>query len=172
MKGNDFYKKKEFETALKHYNEAKDMNPAEILYCSNIAACYIEMKNFEEAVKMCDEGIAATKGVKYDYVKLAKLFARKASALEKQGKFDEALKEYSNALMEDNVPAIKDSMKRLEKLKKDSEAKAYLNPEMADAHKVAGTELFKAGDYPAAIKEYDEGLRRDPKNCAIYTNRA
>lgn len=74
--------------------------------------------------------------------------------------------------MEDNQPTIKESMKRLEKIKKEEEAKAYLNPEMAEAHKVAGTEKFKAGDYPGAVKEYDEGLRRDPKNCAIYTNRA
>lgn len=68
------------------------MNPLEILYFSNIAACHIEMKNFDEAIKSCDDGIAATKGTKYDYVKLAKVMARKASALEKQGKFDEALK--------------------------------------------------------------------------------
>lgn len=32
-------------------------------------------------------------------------------------------------------------------------------------------ELFKAGQFPAAIKEFDEGLRRDPKSKAIYSNR-
>jgi stress-induced-phosphoprotein 1 len=39
LKGNEFYKKKDFETALKHYNEAKEMNPSEVLFYSNIAAC-------------------------------------------------------------------------------------------------------------------------------------
>jgi stress-induced-phosphoprotein 1 len=105
-------------------------------------------------------------------VKLAKVIARKASALEKLGKYDEALKAYKDALLEDNQPTIKESMKRLEKLKIKSEAEAYINPEIAETHKAAGTELFKTGDYPGAIKEYDEGLRRDPKSCAIYTNRA
>jgi stress-induced-phosphoprotein 1 len=31
--------------------------------------------------------------------------------------------------------------------------------------------LYSAGNYPAAIKEYEEGLRRDPKSVAIYSNR-
>jgi len=63
-------------------------------------------------------------------------------------------------------------MKRLEKVKKESEAKAYINPEIAEAHKNAGTELFKNGDFPGAIKEFDEGLRRDPLNTALYSNRS
>lgn len=98
--------------------------------------------------------------------------ARKASALEKKGELDEAHKVYTAALLENNDSQIKDALKRLEKVKKEAAAKAYINPEMSEAHKVKGSELFKAGDFPGAIKEYDEGLRRDPKNIAIYTNRA
>lgn len=79
---------------------------------------------------------------------------------------------YANALLENNDSTIKDAMKRLEKVKKEVEAKAYINPEIAEAHKAKGTEFFKAGNFPGAIKEYDEGLRRDPKNVAIYCNRA
>jgi stress-induced-phosphoprotein 1 len=63
-------------------------------------------------------------------------------------------------------------MKRLEKAKKEAEAKAYLNPDIAEAHKVKGSEYFKAGNFPAAIKEFDEGIRRDPTNTAIYSNRS
>jgi len=172
LTGNEFYKKKDFVTALKHYNEAKDMNPDEVLFYSNIAACHIETKDFDAAIKSCDEGIASTKGKQYDYAKLAKVMGRKASALEKKGEFVEALKVYQAALLENNDSSIKDAMKRLEKNKKEKEITDYIKPEMAEAHKVAGTELFKAGNYPGAVKEYDEGLRRDPKNCAIYTNRA
>lgn len=98
--------------------------------------------------------------------------ARKASALEKSGEIDQALDVYANALLENNDSAIKDAMKRLEKVKKEKEALAYINPEIAEAHKAKGTQLFKEGNFPGAIKEYDEGLRRDPKNVTIYTNRA
>jgi hypothetical protein len=48
-----------------------------------VAAVHIEMKNFQAAVKSCDEAIEKAKGGPYDYVKLAKVIARKASALEK-----------------------------------------------------------------------------------------
>jgi len=172
LKGNDFYKKKDFETALKHYNEAREMNPAEVLFYSNIAACYIEQKDYDSAIEWCNKGVESTKGTQYDYAKLAKVIARKASALEKKGELEEALKTYATALLESNDSSIKDSMKRLEKFKKEKDIKDYIQPELAEAHKVKGTELFKAGDYPGAVKEYDEGLRRDPKNCAIFTNRA
>ena len=63
-------------------------------------------------------------------------------------------------------------MKRCEKQKKEAEAKAYLNPDIANEHKDKGNALFKEGSFPAAIKEFDEGLRRDPKNKACYSNRA
>ncbi len=79
---------------------------------------------------------------------------------------------YAQALLENNDPQIKDAMKRLEKVKKEADAKAYLNPEIAEAHKDAGVELFKKGDYPGAVKEFDEGLRRDPLNVALYSNRS
>lgn len=121
---------------------------------------------------MCQKGIDQTKGKAYDFAKLAKVMARKASALEKKGDYDQALKVYSDALLENNDGSIKDSMKRLEKVKKDQEAKAYINPEIAEAHKLEGGKFFKEGKFPQAIKEYDEGMRRDPRNVAILCNRA
>lgn len=60
----------------------------------------------------------------------------------------------------------------MEKLKKEAEAKAYLNSDIAEEHKIKGGELFKQGNFPGAIKEFEEGLRRDPTNVAIYSNRA
>mmetsp|Transcript_73385 Transcript_73385/g.101846 ORF Transcript_73385/g.101846 Transcript_73385/m.101846 type:complete len:162 (+) Transcript_73385:1155-1640(+) len=63
-------------------------------------------------------------------------------------------------------------MKRVEKLFKDEEAKAYLDPAKAEENKEAGVALFKKGEFPGAIKEFEEGLRRDPKSKAIFANRA
>lgn len=100
------------------------------------------------------------------------MIARKAAAFEKQGEYDQALDQYRIALLEDNAVAIKDAKRRCEKVGKEAAAKAYLDPELAEKHKDAGNELFKAGTFPAALKEFDEGLRRDPKNKACYSNRA
>ncbi len=83
-----------------------------------------------------------------------------------------ALDAYAASLLENHDQTVKDSLKRLEKVKKDAEAKAYLNPEIAEAHKEKGIEQFKAGNFPGAIKEFDEGLRRDPTSVALYSNRS
>lgn len=99
------------------------------------------------------------------------MIARKAAALEKSGNLDDAIACYKQALLEDNASAIKDALKRCEKQKKEADAKAYINPEIAEQHKDKGNELFLKGSFPAAIKEFDEGLRRDPRNKAIYSNR-
>lgn len=83
-----------------------------------------------------------------------------------------AVETYQAALLENQDPTIKESLKRLEKVKKEQEAKAYLNTDIAEVHKQKGIDLFKAGNFPGAIKEFEEGLRRDPTNVAIYSNRA
>ena len=74
--------------------------------------------------------------------------------------------------MENNDPVIKDQFKKAEKMKKEHEEKAYINPEIAEEHRQKGNKLFEQGDFPGAVKEYTEGLRRDPNNKNIYSNRA
>jgi stress-induced-phosphoprotein 1 len=44
LQGNEFYKKKDFASALALYNEAVSLNPDELLFYTNIAACHIETK--------------------------------------------------------------------------------------------------------------------------------
>jgi len=53
-KGNEFYKKKDFENALKFYQEAIDKDPQEITFYSNKAAVYFEMKKFDDCIEACD----------------------------------------------------------------------------------------------------------------------
>ena len=169
--GNDFYKKKDFAKAIELYKAAIELNPKEIMYYSNLAAVYIEQKNYDLAMAELEAALQVAKSGQYDFVKLAKVLARKASVFEKMGKLEEAIETYKQALLEDNSSTIKDSMKKCEKAKKEYDIKAYINPEIAEQHKEKGTAFFAAGDFPSAMKEFEEGLRRDPKNKAIYNNR-
>ena len=75
-------------------------------------------------------------------------------------------------MLEFNDYAIKDAMKKVQKLKEKKDALAYIDPEKANEHKDRGNELFKQGDFPNAIKEFDEGVRRDPNNKFIFSNRS
>lgn len=141
------------------------------MFHSNKAAVYFEMKKFEDCINCCDDAIKTTEGNPYDYIKLAKALARKGNALLSLKKFDESIAVFQKALLENNDHGIKMQLQKAQKTKKDEEAVAYINPEIAEQHRVKGNDLFKEAKYPQAIKEYEEGLKRDPKAVAIYSNR-
>jgi stress-induced-phosphoprotein 1 len=46
------------------------------------------------------------------------------------------------------------------------------DPVEAENFRQKGNKLFEEGDYPGAVKEYTQGLRHDPKNKAICSNRS
>lgn len=51
--------------------------------------------------------------------------------------------------------------RQLEKELKDTREREYVNPELALAEKNKGNDLFKAGDFPAAIKVSGHAERHD-----------
>lgn len=89
----------------------------------------------------------------------------------KLGNFEEAIDLFKSALLENNDPNIRDQLKKAEKQKLVDEEQKYLDPVKAEEHREKGNELFKVGDYPGAVKEYTEGLKRDPNSKNIYSNR-
>jgi len=172
VKGNEEYKKRNFDQAILHYDKAIELDPNEVIYYNNKAACYIETKQPEKAIEICDKAIEICKGSNYDYVKLAKVLARKASAYAQMEKYDQALHWYQQSLLENNDPKVKDEVKKIEKLKKEQEAKNYINPEISEQHRLKGNELYGQGKYPEAIKEYEEAIRRNPSDARLYANKA
>ena len=129
------------------------------------------MKDFDKCMEACDEGIAHSKGENYDYVKTGKLMARKANALLQLKKYDESIDMYQKALLENNDHTIKMGLTKAKKVKLEEQAAAYINPEIAEQHRLKGNDLYKEGKFPDALKEYDEGVKRDPASVAIYSNR-
>lgn len=80
--GNYHYKEKNFAKALECYNKAIELHPSEVLYYNNKAAVYIETKDYTNALAAVDAALQAAEehSVK-DFVKIAKIYARKASIL-------------------------------------------------------------------------------------------
>lgn len=66
---------------------------------------------------------------------MAKAIARKAHCLFKQGKLQESIDTYDQALLENNNYDIKEAKKKVERAKKELDAKLYINPEIAEKHK-------------------------------------
>jgi stress-induced-phosphoprotein 1 len=141
--GNDSYKKRDFDTALSLYEQALVLNPDEVSYYTNKAAVYFEKKDYAKCIEECDRAIQKSKEGHYDYVKLARALARKANATLQLGNFDEAISLYKDSLLENNDGNVKDQLKKAEKMKKDSEAQMYINPEIAEEHRKKGNEIYE-----------------------------
>ena len=49
---------------------------------------------------------------------------------------------------------------------------AYIDQGKADEAREEGNTLFKASDYPGAVKAYSEAIKRAPEDPRSYANRA
>lgn len=74
--GNDSYKKKDFENALKHYQKAKEHDPSDITFYTNMAAVYFEQKEYEKCIKECEKAIDVGRENRADFKLIAKAFTR------------------------------------------------------------------------------------------------
>lgn len=172
VRGNDAYKVRNFEEAIKCYDEAISLDPKEPIYLLNKASVYLEMQKFEDCLATCDEAIkVAEELLPKPFEKIAKAFARKGNCLAQMKKWDEAIQMYDRALLECNDYKVKEAKRNCEQQKKMFEEQQYLDPVKAEGAKERGNKLFREGNFIAAIKEYDESIKRNPKVAAVYLNR-
>ena len=171
-KGNLAYKKKNWQEALDHYNQALELNPNEITYINNKAAVYFAMNEFQKCIEVSDEALAKGKEVHSDLSKLARALSRKGMALEKLGDVDGAIAAVKASLMEFRDDKNKFYLRDLEKLKKKTEDELYLSPEKAEEANTQANDLFKQGNFPGALVFYEEAIKRSPKSAKYYSNRA
>lgn len=170
--GNAAYKKKDFEIAHKHYDKAIELDPHNISFLTNKAAAYYEENKCTECIAVCERAVELGREHRADYKIIAKALGRIGSAYAKLEKPDQALVYYNKSLSEFRDPAILSKKNDIQKIVKEMERKAYINPELAVEEKNKGNACFKSGDFPTAIKHYTEALKRDPDNAVLYSNRA
>ena len=168
LKGNEQYKKRNFDEAIKFYQQAIDLYPKEVVYYLNQAKCYMEKKDYDKAIELCKHVVDNS----FDFTRRATAFGIIGFAYKAQNKLTEAIKAFEDSQMEKNDNRIKDAQKETEKLKQKMEEEAYINPEKAEEENTKANELFKAGKYPDALQIYNEAIKRNPKLPKYYTNRA
>jgi len=143
--GNAEYKKKNFEGALEHYRKALSLDPVNMTYKTNIAAVYFEQKKYEDCIKECLDAIELGRENRADFKLISKAFARIANAYRKMGEFTNAKIFYEKALSEHRTPEIRTQLAEIEKIIKEEERKAYIDPVKAEEEKEKGNDLFKKG---------------------------
>ena len=78
--GNEAYNMRDFDTALKHYNDAAKLNPNEVNFLNNIAAVKLEQGEYAECIEYCTKAINTGSEKKADPKKIEKALNRRARA--------------------------------------------------------------------------------------------
>uniref|UniRef100_T1IPV7 Stress-induced-phosphoprotein 1 n=1 Tax=Strigamia maritima TaxID=126957 RepID=T1IPV7_STRMM len=157
-RGNDAYRKHNFEQALEHYEQAFKFDSTDMTFLNNIAAVYFEQGKYEECIKQCDKAVEVGPRIANSHYKL-KNFAK-------------AKEYYEKSLSEHRTPETKAKLSEIEKIFKQEQQKAYINPEIALIEKNLGNDCFSKGDYPQAVKHYSEAIKRNPDDAKLFSNRA
>lgn len=171
-RGNALYKEKKFSEAIAAYDEAIAIDPTNITFLNNKAAVCIEMGDPDKAIEICKDALELAKVHRASFEDKAKVFHRIAAAHLKKSDIAEAIKAYESAQMENFDKAIDRKVKNLQLDLRKLETQKYINPELAVEAKERGNVAFREGNFPDAIKAYEEAVKRDPTNPSYRNNLA
>merc|ERR1740121_287012 len=172
QKGNDLYKNKKFDEALAAYDEAVDLDPTNMTYTANKAAVYFTTKDYDTCIKCCDEAIEIGKANRAPFEERAKVLTRCGKAYEKKGDLETAISKLKDALLENHDKATQRLLKNWELEKRKLDTLAYQDDEKAEKAKQRGNENFRAKKWAEAVKDYEDAVKRAPKNAPIRNNLA
>lgn len=170
--GNDAYKRRNFNAALEYYRKACELDPSEMTFLTNIAAVYFELGQYDESISHCEKAIDVGRENRADFKIIAKAYSRIANAYLKSKNYEKARDYFQKSLTEHRTPETKEKLSQVEKILKEEERKAYVDPEKSLQEKNLGNACFQKGDYPQAIKHYTEAIRRNPEDAKLFSNRA
>ncbi|CAD5121870.1 DgyrCDS10333 [Dimorphilus gyrociliatus] len=171
-KGNAAYKRREFATAIEHYDKAIELDQTNITFRTNKAAVYFEQENYDACIQECNKAVEIGRENRVDYKLIAKALARIGNANQKLGKLDEALHFFNKSVSEHRSSDIVKKINEIQKLLKEKERLAYINPEKSLEAKQKGNEFFTQGKFPEAISFYTEAIKRNPEDPKLFSNRA
>jgi len=171
-KGNAAYKKRDFDAALKHYDDAIAADPGDVTYRNNKCAVHFEKKDYDSVLTEGREAIKVGREHRADYELVHKIYVRMGKAKMKQGDLEGALEEFNNAQVEHRDKATERLVKNLEMDIKKKKREAYIDPAKALEEKEKGNVKFREGKFSESVPFYEEAMKRDPKNPAYPNNLA
>eukprot|EP00198_Chlamydomonas_reinhardtii_P002533 XP_001691869.1 HSP70-HSP90 organizing protein [Chlamydomonas reinhardtii] len=184
--GNEAYKKKEFETAIAHYNKAIELYDGDMTFLTNRAAVFFEQGEFDKCVADCDAAVDKGREMRTDFKVIARALTRKGNALVKLNRWamrccprplEDAIAAYNKSLMEHRNADTLALLHKTEKTLKERREADYINMELCEVEREKGNTAFKEQRYPEAVQAYQEALKRgppavNPEAYKLYSNLA
>lgn len=170
--GNAAYKARDFSGALQHYEAAIAADRNNAAFLANKSAVLFELGEFAECSRVCEEAVQVGRENRAEFKLIARVLGRIGACAEQQGDLDTAIKYYGKSLTESRNPEIHEKMKAAEKARMARAKAALHDPALAEAERSLGNDLFKRGDYAAAVKHYTEAIKRDDADPRAYSNRS
>ena len=152
--GNAAYKKRDFDTALRCYEKAQELDPTNAVYWLNSAAVKMETKSYEECIADCKKAIEVCQEFNGAFETMGKAYGRIGTAQARMGLLNEARESYEKSLVESHDRGIEKKLKALKGQIEDQKKKEYLDADKALEHKELGNNLFREGKWTDALKEY------------------
>ena len=100
MVGNQAYKSRDFETAIKHYEKAIEHDGTDITFWNNLAAVYFETSDFKKCIELCEKAIEIGRENRADYKLIAKSLMRIGNSYKKMSDFKSAKIYYEKSMSE------------------------------------------------------------------------
>lgn len=169
--GTAAYKKREFDTAIAHYEKAWDLHK-DITYLTNLSAAKYEKGDYHGAIDAAQKAVTEGREIRADFKLVAKAFGRIGSSYEKLEDLANAVEFYNRSLTEHRTPDVLAKLRAVEKLKIQKEKESYISPEEAEKARELGSQRFKESDWAGAVEAYTEMVKRAPDDARGYSNRA
>ena len=144
--------------ALAAFTEAAEIEPTNMAYLNNRAACLYELKQYEDCRAECKKALEVGRENRADFPMLAKALAREGNCYFDEKDYKAAMDCYERAQMEDYQDSVHMKNQKAKKLQKKLDAAEFLDEGKSEEAKAKGNELFKAGDFQGSLKHYTEAI--------------
>ncbi len=166
------YQKGKYEDALKHYDQAIDINPQFAEAYNNRGITKDRLGRHEEAIADYDQATRINP-------QFAEAYYNRGTTKDVLGRHEEAIANYDQAIRINpqyaqayyNRGNAKDVLGRHEEAIADYDQAIRINPQYAQAYCNRGTTKLALGQYDEAIADYDQAIRINPRFAQAYYNR-